>query len=73
MNRSSVLREAVFDTRGDFGVHGAGHEAVAFEGSELLGEHFWGDAAEGAFEIGEAAHFALEEQEDDVELPTAAE
>ena len=54
-------------------MHGASHDAVALEGAELLGEHLWGDAGERAFEVGEAAHFALEEQKDDVELPAPAE
>ncbi len=73
MNRSAVFRQAVFHARGDFGVHGASHDAVALEGAQLLGEHFWRDAVERAFEVGEAAHFALEEQKNDVELPTPTE
>ena len=73
MNCSAVFREAVFDARGHFRVHGASYDAVALEGAELLREHFWRDAVERAFEVGEAAHFALEEQKDDVELPAPAE
>jgi hypothetical protein len=61
-----VIGEAVLDARRHLGVHGTAHNTVALEGAELLCKHLRGDAVERALKVGEAAHVALEEQEDDV-------
>ncbi len=73
MKRATVLGQAVLDARRHLGVHRPTHDTIAFEGPELLREHLRRDAVERALEVGEAAHFALEEQEHDVELPPTAE
>ena len=64
--------QGVFDAGWDFGIGGAGDEAVLFEFFELAGEDFEGHAGDDAVDLAEAEG-AIEEDVEDDGLPFAAD
>lgn len=64
--------KGVFDAGRDFGIGGAGDEAVLFEFFELAGEDFEGHAGDDAVDLAEAEG-AVEEDVEDDGFPFAAD
>ncbi len=57
--------QGVFDAGRHFGVNGAGNDAIPFQAAQVLGQHFLGDAFDGAAQFGEPFGSVFQQADDE--------